>query len=71
MFCFGFCEYTFSLQGIEGNIGPWGEVGPRGVLGDTGPQGLVGPPGVRGYPVSLISFCFCSVNESHHIITVM
>lgn len=39
------------LQGIEGNIGPWGEIGPRGPSGDKGLQGPTGPRGVTGYPV--------------------
>lgn len=56
----------FLLQGIQGNIGPWGEVGPRGLPGDQGPQGPVGPLGVPGYPVSLFSSfcCQCALHWS-------
>lgn len=42
------------IQGIAGNIGPWGEVGLQGPPGDKGPPGLVGPRGVVGYPVSYL-----------------
>lgn len=47
------------LQGIQGNIGLWGEVGPRGPRGDGGLKGPVGPRGVTGYPVSSVLCCCC------------
>lgn len=47
------CFAVFPLQGIQGNIGPWGEIGPRGLPGDKGSQGPVGPTGVPGEPVGL------------------
>lgn len=49
----------FFSQGIQGNIGRWGEEGPRGPSGGTGLQGPVGPDGVTGYPVSLIFIIYC------------
>lgn len=52
-----FIQY-FVLQGIQGNIGPWGEVGLRGPEGDKAPQGPTGPNGVAGYPVSCKTFSF-------------
>lgn len=50
--------HFFFYQGVQGNIGPWGEIGPRGLPGDPGQHGPVGPLGVPGYPVSLF-LCFC------------
>lgn len=44
---------VFPLQGIQGNIGPWGEIGPRGLPGDKGSQGPLGLTGVPGEPVGL------------------
>lgn len=35
-------------QGIQGNIGPQGDVGPQGIQGNVGPQGDVGPAGAKG-----------------------
>lgn len=52
---------SFPLQGMQGNIGPWGEVGSRGPPGDTGPQGPIGPRGVAGYSVSLFLWLCCQV----------
>lgn len=43
----------FSLQGIRGNIGPWGEIGPRGLPGGKGSEGPAGLTGVLGEPVGL------------------
>lgn len=59
MFSFCIYEYSVVLQGIQGNIGLWGEVGPRGPGGEKGLQGPVGSHGVTGYPVSLVLFCCC------------
>lgn len=50
--------HIFFYQGVQGNIGPWGEIGPRGLPGDPGQHGPIGPLGVPGYPVSLF-LCFC------------
>lgn len=52
IFCLDMCLFSF-LQGIQGNIGPWGEIGPRGLPGDKGSQGPVGLTGVLGEPVSV------------------
>lgn len=53
-----FFKHTLIQQGIHGNIGPWGEVGPSGLPGGQGPQGPVGPPGVTGYSVRFFFFAF-------------
>lgn len=53
----------FLLQGIQGNIGPWGEVGPRGPEGDRGLQGSAGPHGATGYPVGSVFSC-CQTETS-------
>ena len=54
-----------SFQGIQGNIGPWGDIGLRGPPGDQGPLGPVGPFGVTGYPVSLYLHTFICLTVNH------
>lgn len=65
-----------ATQGMQGNTGPWGEVGSRGPPGAMGLQGQIGPRGVTGYPVSLFKYNFYFLNGRgadvlHYIIYII